>query len=105
MIAVVMYDDEYPVIGWNYWTAPDTAVDEIINSDDIHQYMFNKSPTWENTRVETHGQEAWDEQWKELKNYFDYVFVLPVTEEWEDTGEYPMFRDIFYWHDGKRHVA
>ena len=105
MIAVVMYDDEYPLSAFGYYVAPDVAVDEIINSEDINQYMFDKSPTWEYIIVKTDDENIWENEWQQLKNNFDYVFVLPVTEEWEDTGEYPMFRDIFYYHDGKRHVA
>ena len=105
MIAVVIKsEEEFP----DYlYLAPDVAVDEIINTNDIDQYVWDNSPTWELVWVwQNHSQDDQiQEHWDGIIKEYSYVFVLPVTEEWEETGEYPMFRDIFYYHDGKRHVA
>ena len=51
MIAVVMYDEEYPQNAFGYYIAPDVAVDEIINTDDINKYMYDVAPTWEYKRT------------------------------------------------------
>ena len=105
MIAVVMYDEEYPQNAFGYYIAPDVAVDEIINTDDINKYMYDVSPTWEYKRTERiPDEQSWETEWSKLKNEYDYVFMLPPTEEWEETGEQPMFSEIYFYHNGKRHV-
>ena len=105
MIAVVAYNEEYPLGAFGYYIAPDAAVDEIINTDDINKYMFSKSPRWDHNIVRISDESEWETAWLKIKNEYDYVFVLPPTDEWEDTGEYPMLRDIFYYHNSERHVV
>ena len=105
MIAVVTYNEDYPTVALGYYIAPDAAVDEIINTDDINTYMFSKSPRWDHNIVRISDESEWEAAWSKIKNEYDYVFVLPPTDEWEDTGEYPMLRDIFYYHNDERHVV
>ena len=105
MIAVVTYNEDYPTNALGYYIAPDAAVDEIINTNDINEYMWDKSPRWEHKIVRVYDEGGWETEWTKLKNKYDYVFVMPPTDEWEESGEYPMLRDVYYYHNGKRHVA
>lgn len=102
MIAIVTYDEDYPTVALGYYIAPDATVDEIINTNDINTYMFSNTPKWGHNIIPISDEAEWETAWLKIKNEYEYVFVLPPTDEWEETGAEPMLRDVFYYHNNKR---